>query len=1031
MIVSAMSLISATKPPRPAFSASDAAGFAQELYGITATARELPSERDQNFHLQCAGEQFVLKISNAVESREVLDFQNQALARLAERGLAAFCPRVRAAKSGELIAAVKHADGRAHLARLLSYLPGAFLAHVNPHTPELLYSLGHLFGRMDDALAGFSHPAMQRELKWDSKHAAALIKRDLGGITDPARRAIVAQLLAQFETAVAPILPHLRQSVIHNDGNDHNILVSRDGARGQRVSGIIDFGDLVQTYTVSELAVASAYAMLEKADPVMAAAHIARGYHAAFPLTEPELAALFHFICLRLCLSVTISACQRQLEPDNDYLVISEKPAWALLEKLVSVNPPVAHYTFRHACGLPPCPNTEAVVNWLADHREQFGPVLELDLKTARKLFFDFSVGSRELALTDPSDTAVFTGSLFGRIEAAGAAVGIGQYNEARQLYTSDIFKAEESGMQEWRTVHLGIDLFMPAGAPVCAPLDGVIHSFRDNAGRLDYGPTIILEHQANEGRIKFFTLYGHLSADSLKGLHPGQPVKKGARLARIGDYPINGDWPPHLHFQIMTDLLGKEGEFPGVALNSRRDVWLSICPDPNLILGIPEEDFPASGLRREEILQLRRQHLGSSLSLSYQQPLQIVRGWMQYLYDDTGRAYLDAVNNVPHVGHCHPRVVKAAQEQMAILNTNTRYLHENIVRYAERLCALLPDPLRVCFFVCSGSEANDLALRLARAHTKQRDVIVVDGAYHGNLTSLVEISPYKFDGPGGDGAPAQVHKVAMPDVYRGAHKASDPQAGEQYARHVARALAQLQRQGKTPAAFICESLLGCGGQIVLPDNYLKEAYRHTREAGGVCIADEVQVGFGRIGSHFWGFEAQGVVPDIVTLGKPIGNGHPMAAVVTTPEIAAAFANGMEYFNTYGGNPVSCAVGLAVLDVIAEEGLQQRARAVGAHLKAGLERLMAKHPLIGDVRGLGLFLGIELVTDRASLAPAAAQAAYIVERMKEEGILLSTDGPLHNVLKIKPPLVFSQANADFLVSALDRILAEDPLKLDG
>jgi len=332
----------------------------------------------------------------------------------------------------------------------------------------------------------------------------------------------------------------------------------------------------------------------------------------------------------------------------------------------------------------------------------------------------------------------------------------------------------------------------------------------------------------------------------------------------------------------------------------------------------------------------------------------------------------------------------------------------------------------------------------------------VVDAAYHGNTTTLVEISPYKFDGPGGTGAPPYVRVAPMPDVYRGEYKRNDPQAGEKYASHIKEAIKQTvgadlscpppiyrplspsssippeldrppsqPQNGDNVAAFICESLLGCGGQIVLPDNYLKEVYRHVRNAGGVCIADEVQVGFGRVGTHFWGFETQGVVPDIVTLGKPIGNGHPLAAVVTTREIAASFNNGMEYFNTYGGNPVSCAIGLAVLDVIEEEQLQQNALRVGTRLMDGLRALMEKHTLIGDVRGLGLFVGIELVLDRQTLAPAAQQASYIVNRASDRGILLSTDGPLHNVLKIKPPLVFTEANADYLLATLDDILGED------
>jgi 4-aminobutyrate aminotransferase-like enzyme len=396
----------------------------------------------------------------------------------------------------------------------------------------------------------------------------------------------------------------------------------------------------------------------------------------------------------------------------------------------------------------------------------------------------------------------------------------------------------------------------------------------------------------------------------------------------------------------------------------------------------------------------------------------------MQHLFDEKGRAYLDGVNNVPHVGHCHPKVVKAAQEQMGLLNTNTRYLHDHLVRYAERLTATLPEPLRICFFVNSGSEANDLALRLARTFTNHTDLIVVDGAYHGNLSSLIDISPYKFDGPGGAGAPDHVHKVPMPDVYRGPYKANDPKAGEKYAGFIHEAVAELGQRKKGVAAFICESLLGCGGQIVLPAGFLKEAQGLVRSVGGLFIADEVQVGFGRVGSHFWGFQAQDVVPDIVTLGKPIGNGFPLAAVITRPEIAEAFDNGMEYFNTYGGNPVSCAVGLAVLDVMEEEKLQERARRVGEVLKASLKDLMDRHDLIGDVRGLGLFIGIELVKNRQSLTPAAEEASWAIEKMKERGILLSTDGPLHNVIKIKPPLAFNEDDADFLVTTLDEVLGE-------
>jgi len=406
----------------------------------------------------------------------------------------------------------------------------------------------------------------------------------------------------------------------------------------------------------------------------------------------------------------------------------------------------------------------------------------------------------------------------------------------------------------------------------------------------------------------------------------------------------------------------------------------------------------------KEETLAARRRLLGGNLSVSYHNPVKIVRGEMQYLFDDEGRRYLDAYNNVAHVGHCHPRVVAAGIEQMRLLNTNTRYLHDLIVRYAQRLTATLPEPLRVCYFVNSGSEANELALRLARAHTKARDMIVLDHAYHGNTTTLVDLSPYKHDGPGGSGAPEWVHKIPFSTE------------GVESVRPVLRGLKQ-KRKGL--CGFIAESMPSVAGQIVLPEGYLQEVYEFVRAAGGVCIADEVQTGYGRVGTHFWAFEHYGagpgvgrdsVVPDIVVLGKPIGNGHPIGAVITTPEIAHSFDNGMEFFSTFGGNTVSCAIGLAVLDVVQEEKLQQHALEVGTYLINRLRDLQTRHENIREIRGSGFFIGVELETGEA--------ASNIVNYMREHGVLLGTEGPRHNVLKIRPPMPFSMQDADLLLGEL-------------
>jgi 4-aminobutyrate aminotransferase-like enzyme/Ser/Thr protein kinase RdoA (MazF antagonist) len=732
----------------PQFTSEEAATLARDFYQLEAAAEPLPGERDQNFLLRdAAGARYVLKIANPNEDRQILEMQNQALTFLAGSDTGLDWPKLVASWSGETIS-----EHRGHMVRLLTWVDGTCLALAEKHGKELLASLGRALAKVDNALEGFTHEAARRDLYWDLRRAP-LARRYLKLLGGP-QRAIAEPLLDACSNVK---FDELRQGVIYNDANDYNVLVSNDGAR---VVALLDLGDMVHSATVCDLAIALAYVMLDKSDPIAAAAQVVAAYHAVRPLTEAEMAALYPLAAGRLAMSVCYAEWQTGQAPENQYLNISNRPAWALLERLT---------------------------------------------------------------------------------------------------------------------------------------------------------------------------------------------------------------------------------QFP---------------------VGWPEEVFRrACRAESHDLLADRRKHLGPSLSISYDQPLHIVRGWRQHLFDSGGRGYLDCVNNVAHVGHCHPRVTEAIAKQSALLNTNTRYLYEYLNEYLKRLTATLPEPLQVAYLVCSGSEANELALRLARAHTARRGAVVVETAYHGNTNALVEMSPYKFNGPGGLGKPDYVQVVPMPDVYRGLHRGAD--AGSQYSRHVADAM----RTGSV-AAFFCESALGCGGQVVPAAGFLRESFDAVRAGGGVCVADEVQTGFGRAGSHFWMFEQHGVVPDIVTMGKPIGNGHPMGAVVTTLEIARSFANGMEYFNTFGGNPVSCAAGLAVLDVIRDEGLQQNALEVGDYLLHRLREL--RHPLIGDVRGSGLYLGIELVRNPETLEPADREASELVNRMKDHGILLSTDGPFHNVIKIKPPMVFSRADADRL-----------------
>ncbi len=752
---------------------SEAERIARDVYGLEAQAEPLPGYVDSNFLLRIsAGERRVLKVSPSAVDRQALECQTHALIYLSDTPLADLVPRIIPALDGRALSSVDHG-----VVRLVSYLEGVPLARVENRPPGLLRDLGGTLARLDLALRGFHHPGAHHSLAWDltRTHELGRLARHIQG---PDRRKLVQRHLDHFRTELVPRIATLEHGVIHNDANDHNLLVGGADGESPTLSGIIDFGDMLHTVVVAELAIACAYLMLDSTDPLAVASQMASGYHAGRPLTGPERTMLFDLIVARLCASVLMSAEGRHRSPDNEYLLISEQPAWRLLEKLSMIDRDEA---------------TEKLTGSLEDH---------------------------------------------------------------------------------------------------------------------------------------------------------GTPARSAA-----------------------------------------------------------------------ELLAVRRRHLGRNLSVSYSDPLKIVRGQGPYLYDERGRRYLDLVNNVCHVGHCHPHVVAAAQRQMALLNTNTRYLHDHLAEYSVRLTATFPEPLSVCFFVCTGTEANDLALRLARAHTGCRELVVVDHAYHGHSPSLVEISATKCEGPGGEGLAAHAHKVPLPDTYRGPFRGSD--AGAEYARLVAEAV---QRDG--PVSFMAESLIGCGGQIIPPQGFLAGAYQATRAAGGACIADEVQVGFGRVGTHMWAFECGGVVPDIVTLGKPIGNGHPMAAVITTPEIAASFDNGMEYFNTFGGNPVSCAVGLAVLEVIEQEALQQHALEMGTLLLEGLCRLQDRHRLIGDVRGLGLFLGVELVRDRGTLEAADVEASDVIDAMRAHGFLLSTDGPLHNVLKIKPPMVVGAEDLTAMLEALDEVLGK-------
>ena len=1032
--------------PLPRISLTDAQDILATHWGLHGSLRPLPGERERNFHVYTEDHrEFVLKIASPLEAAATIELQVAALDYLAHHLPSAPIPRIVPARDGSRV--VPHdVGGEGHTARLLTWLPGRPLAESSPHTSGLLEGIGESLGSVARALSGFEHRAAHRSLKWDLA-AAGWITDYVGRVRDDAQRARIERILDAYVHDVQPALESTRRGVVHNDANDYNIIIDWTGHSethgaaavtpvpaglqdGTLVpSGIIDFGDLLYSHPVCDLAIALAYAMLGKPDPITAACHVTAGYHRSYPLSETEIALLFPLALTRLAVSLVNSALQAESLPDNDYLQISADGVGRLLQRLDAVPAKLAEYRLREACGLEPCPTSAGVSEWLDAGRDTFAPLLGTPLPASDVHVHDFSVSSVTIgSIDDWRDQRRFSNLVEAELAQAGARVGIGRYDEVRAIYTTDLFRIDGNDGPEWRTVHLGIDVGAAPGTAIHAPIDGIVHSLRNNDAPGDYGPTVVLEHPATSDHPVFWTLFGHLNHETLQRLKVGQQVRAGDVVGWLGDVTVNGGWWPHVHVQVICDLLGRSGDFQGVARPNERSVMLSVSPDPTPLLRLQASARAPRDERTATMLERRAKSIGPSLTVSYREPLHIVRGVMQYLIDADGRRYLDAVNNVAHVGHAHPDVVRAGQQQMAALNTNTRYLHEAMLEYAERLTATLPDPLRVCYFVNSGSEANELAIRLARTYSGERDMIVVESGYHGNTTTLVDVSHYKFAGPGGAGAPDWVHVVPMPDTYRGPFREDDDGAGLNYAQAVREAVRKIRQSGRRPAAFLCESILSCGGQIPLPAGYLREAYRHVRAAGGVCIADEVQVGLGRVGTHWWAFELHGVVPDIVTMGKPLGNGHPLGAVVTTPDVAARFTNGMEYFNTFGGNPVSCLIGREVIDVINREKLRENARDVGIYLLTRLRDIASRHDLIGDVRGNGLFVGVELVTDREQRTPAGAAAGYVANRMRELGVLMSTDGPDHNVLKIKPPLCFSRADADLLARTLDRVLGESLLK---
>jgi 4-aminobutyrate aminotransferase-like enzyme/Ser/Thr protein kinase RdoA (MazF antagonist) len=954
-------------------------GEAQALlcaFGLEGAVTPLDGERDRSFAVRCPdGKRYVLKITHPADL-DAVALQDQALQTLQAAGV----DRV-----PQVVTPLQQAPRLSGCpARVLTWIDGRKLAEVRPKSNALFGELGGLLARIDAALAGLRHPAESRPLRWDLATADTVLLPLLHLVEDPAlRSAAEGAVHAVFADDRRTQLP---QTLVQNDANDHNVFVAPQRGGPSRLAGLIDFGDMIRTWRVAEPAIAAAYCTFDAPDPLEAVVWVLSGYHAELPLTEAEVGLLWPLTRLRLATSVVLACAQSLERPDDPYLTISAADAQRALLRTGSVDPALAEATLRHAAGLDPSPAGSRLRSWLSTRRAT-QVLAGLDAHSA---VIDLSVQA-----PDPD-------------EPLG---GVGRYGEVRSCYRGALFDAGA----ERRTVHLGVDLFAPAGTPVHAPAAGVVAAVANHVGAGDYGPTLVLRHEPSDGPT-FHTLLAHLDPAVLR-LRVGTAVCAGETVAHLGAPAHNGGWPPHLHLQLLAEP-PQGAHAPGVAKPARRAVQLARFPNPVGWLGLPPEATAPPPTPIRTLAERRAKVSASNLS---HQPIHMARGEGAWMVDAQGQRWLDCVNNVTHVGHANPRVAAAMARQASLLATNTRYLHEGRCSYQERLAALFPAPLEVVILVCSGSEANELALRIATAATGRAHVVAMETGYHGNTERLIGLSHYKHAGVGGKGTPPWVSLLPVPDPFGGPHR------GTEAGRYAQEARDQIAALTEPPAALLVESLIGCGGQVVPPAGYLAAVFEAMREVGGVCIADEVQVGFGRVGEHWWGFEEQGVVPDIVTLGKPIGNGFPMAAVVTTHALAQAFDDGMEFFNTFGGNPVAAAVGHAVLDAIEQDGLRDNALRTGAVLAEGIRSI--GHPAIGEVRGRGLFLGVELVDEHGG--PAPDLAAWVVKRAREERVLISRDGPARNVLKIKPPMVFGPDEAAVLLRLLRLVFGEDALSLGG
>lgn len=956
--------------PAPTLTEAQAERLVADHFGLTARARSLGSQQDANFLLTAADGRTagVLKVANSAFSPLEIEAQDAAAAHLA-----AALPRFRFPASDGSVASVGTAGGRSETARVLPFLAGGTLNGSAWLSPQVVGALGRIAGAVGRELRDFEHVGLDRTLQWDLANAGRVVELLARHVGDPHRRAVVDRVRAVEWPRVAALAPALPVQAIHGDITDDNVVCALvDGVRTP--DGVIDFGDLMRSWAVGELAVTISSVLHHDGAGPLSVLPAVRGFHAERPLTDPEIDALWPLVLLRGAVLVASGNHQAALDEWNEYATAGLEPEWRILEVAASVPSEVMTRAFRLALGhhVPPAALPGAWSPLLTG-----APVAPAVL--------DLSIDADGLDggawLRDSIEDDLAAGAL--RAGADAVTTRFVEYRGTRAVPLTVTAPA---------TSPTGIDVWFAEDTVLGAPCPGRLVR---TAGELRV-----------EGAEATLLVAGRFLPDQ-----PPSRVDAGDELLRV---------PRRTRIRLTVVVEPGQEPVPPFVDADTAPSWRTLLADPTALLRLPPPPATAP-VADPELLHRRAASFATVQEHYYREPPRIERGWRHHLLDTRGRSYLDMVNNVAVLGHGHVGVADAVARQLRRLNTNSRFHYASVVEFSERLAALLPDPLDTVFLVNSGSEAVDLALRIATVATGRTDVVAVREAYHGWTYASDAVSTSIADNPNAlSTRPAWVHVVDAPNSYRGTHRGAE---ASRYGSEAAAEIDRLAAAGRPPAAFVAEPYYGNAGGVALPDGYLGEVYAAVRRHGGMAIADEVQVGYGRLGHWFWGFEQQGVVPDVVTIAKAMGNGHPLGAVITSRVVAERFRGQGYFFSSPGGSPVSCVVGTAVLDAIERDGLQRNALEVGGHLKHRLESLAQQHPLIGAVHGSGLYLGVEFVRDRDALEPATAETAAICDRLLDLGVIMQPTGDHSNVLKIKSPLYLDRAGADFFVDALDRVLA--------